>query len=505
MSEPVIKEGKTAWHIASATRLEFLIDAASYYNAFMQSARLAKKSILILGWDLDSRLLLNREADMSEEERTLSHAPEPLPGNSITLLAFLNELLESSPDLRIHILNWDYSVIYALEREAMASIKLFWEASNRLDFQFDNNHPPGASHHQKVVVIDDSIAFAGGIDLTGQRWDTAMHLPQGPGRNRPDGESYNSFHDIQAMVSGEAARCLGELARNRWMRATGNLLQPPTTRDIWPEKVPSTWRDVNVGIIRTDPPFDNRPEVRESEAFLKEAISSARDYIYIENQYLTSTSIAESLCERLSASEGPELVIVTPHECPGWLEEATMGVLRHRIVQRLRESDLYGRLYIYYPSIKGEDIFVHAKTMVVDNRIAFVGSTNLSNRSMGLDTECSIALDSNLARPRSEKSMEGSSKAIGDSRADSIEQGICDYLVRLLSEHLGTDSKSIQKSLQEDSLAGTISRFRGKDRTLIPLKTETDPFLDAVIPQDSIDPEKPLELQKVLADILPLE
>ncbi|HBS06123.1 MAG TPA: hypothetical protein DEA96_14240 [Leptospiraceae bacterium] len=342
------------------------------------------------------------------------------------------------------------------------------------------------------MVIDDSIAFAGGIDLTGQRWDTQVHLPEGYGRNRPDGETYDAFHDIQAMVSGEAARCLGELARNRWMRATGDIPRPPETADIWPSQLESSWENIDVGIIRTDPAHEDRAEVRESEAFLKMAISTATVYIYIENQYLTSSSIAESICERLESSTGPEVVIVTPRECPGWLEEATMGVLRHRVVRQMQESDLYGRLYIYYPAIDGNDIFVHAKTMVIDDRIAFVGSTNLSNRSMGLDTECSVAIDTSLCN---EDSL---------SRADARDS-IRKYLARLLSEHLGSNPAKVQESLNEESLAATISRLRGNGRTLLPLKTETDPLLDAVIPQEQVDPEKPLEIQKVLADILPLE
>tara|TARA_Y100001937_G_scaffold61180_3_gene83765 strand:+ start:40740 stop:42236 length:1497 start_codon:yes stop_codon:yes gene_type:complete len=497
MPSPVLKEGKTAWQIARADKARILIDAAAYYNAFMQTARLAERSIMILGWDMDSRLLLNREASMSPKQRQISRAPEPLEGEPVQLLTFLNQLLEEKPDLKIYMLNWDYSVIYALEREAMARIKVFWEANERLEFQFDNNHPLGASHHQKVAVIDDSVAFAGGIDLTGQRWDTPMHLPDEPGRHRPDGESYDSFHDIQFMVSGEAARCLGELARNRWMRATGNIPAPPPSRNIWPEAVEPWVENVDVGIIRTDPAFDGRPEVRESEDFLKAAIRSAGDYIYIENQYLTSTSIGEAICEMLEKPEGPEVVIVTPRECPGWLEEATMGVLRHRVVRSMQESDSYGRLYLYYPSVDGNDIFVHAKTLIIDNRLAFVGSTNLSNRSMGLDTECSVALDSAL--------LEDAKQNGGSERKRILEGAIQDYLCSLLAEHLGQNEAAVKKSLQQDSLAGTIARFRGGKRSLVPLKTRTEPLLDAVIPQEQVDPEKPIQVEKVLADILPLE
>ena len=174
-----------------------------------------------------------------------------------------------------------------------------------------------------------------------------------------------------------------------------------------------------------------------------------------------------------------------------------MGVLRHRVVRSMQESDSYGRLYLYYPSVDGNDIFVHAKTLIIDNRLAFVGSTNLSNRSMGLDTECSVALDSAL--------LEDAKQNGGSERKRILEGAIQDYLCSLLAEHLGQNEAAVKKSLQQDSLAGTIARFRGGKRSLVPLKTRPEPLLDAVIPQEQVDPEKPIQVEKVLADILPLE
>src|SRR3569832_2150888 len=98
----------------------------------------------------------------------------------------------------------------------------------------------GGSHHQKVVVIDDQLAFAGGLDLTLGRWDTPDHVPDDPRRIELNPAPARPYHDVQVAVSGAAARALGELARERWRCATGKKLRAPTRwlRDSGRRKVP---------------------------------------------------------------------------------------------------------------------------------------------------------------------------------------------------------------------------------------------------------------------------
>src|SRR6185436_15820612 len=118
------------------------------------------------------------------------------------------------------------------------SYRFAWNAHPRLSFQLDDAHPFGASHHQKIVVVDDAIAFAGGLDLAIRRWDTPAHLAREPGRVDPVGRPYPPAHDVQMMVDGAAAAALGELARARWEAATGRVAvtTPPTPADdLWPD------------------------------------------------------------------------------------------------------------------------------------------------------------------------------------------------------------------------------------------------------------------------------
>jgi phospholipase D1/2 len=106
---------------------------------------------------------------------------------------FLNAKAERSPELQIYILCWDFAMIYAFERQFLPLFQLDWNVHRRIHLHMDNEHPIGAAHHQKIVVIDDRLAFCGGIDLTKRRWDTPEHKPHDPRRKDPDGKPYEPF------------------------------------------------------------------------------------------------------------------------------------------------------------------------------------------------------------------------------------------------------------------------------------------------------------------------
>jgi uncharacterized membrane protein YdjX (TVP38/TMEM64 family) len=307
-------------------------------------------------------------------------------------------------------------------------------------------------------VIDDSIAFVGGFDVTQHRWDRRAHQPDDPLRTSPSGERYPPFHDVQVMVSGPAAAAVGDLARDRWQRATGRSLRSPETRpDWWIDEVPVSGASIEIGLARTFPEYAGRPAIREVELLYLEAIRSAQKWIYIENQYLTSDRIADALCSSLRNQQGPEIVIVGPRRASGWLEQKTMGLLRSRIASRLREADRSNRLRLYHPHVPGLDdsgVNVHAKIMIVDERFARVGSANLSNRSMGLDSECDLAVDAEV---------EPASVPL-----------VTALLHELLAEHLDCTPDRVAAELSRgDSLVEAIDALSVSDRCLRPLETGT--------------------------------
>lgn len=465
--------------MVNAGRAAFLIDAAAYFSAFVQAVERAQRSILIVGWDIDSRVRLLRG--------------NPVRESSSRLGDFLNDVVSRRSGLHAHVLIWDFSLIYALEREPLPIYKFGWRTHRRLHFRMDGTIPIGASHHQKIVVIDDAIAFAGGVDLTKCRWDTPDHQLVNPLRMDPGCGNYPPFHDLQMAVDGEAAVWLGKLVRERWRRTTGKIIQPPVlinSPDLWPSGLTPDLENVAVAIARTEPEYNGYPQVGEVRALYEDMILSARRTIYIENQYLTSQFIGELLAARLQEEFGPEVVIVLPCNCSGWLEQSTMGALRSRVLQRLRAADRFGRLRVYCPRLKSNggstEVLVHSKVLIVDNDMARVGSSNLSNRSMGLDTECDLAVESG-----------------GDEQA---RQAIARFRNRLVAEHLGTTPDSVDRLFNEKkSLIETIECLRvNPSRSLETIDTYAPEVFDSYLYDNRLlDPEKPAPPAELLNMVLP--
>lgn len=478
--QPILQAGRNCWRIEQADRFSLLIDADNYFRAVRTAIRNAKKSIFILGWDIDSRMLLVPQG-------ASDGYPEPLG-------EFLHAVAASRPDLRAYVLNWDFAVLYALEREWLPVYKLGWRTHRRLSFCMDAHHPIGASHHQKIVVVDDKIAFCGGLDLTRSRWDTSEHACNAELRRDADGKPYGPFHDVQAMVDGAAARALGELARMRWQRATGEM--PIEFResydDPWPQEMAPDIVDLKVGISRTEPAFDGSLGVHEVRQLHLDAISAARHALFFENQYFTSGLIAHALSDRLRQSDGPEIAVISPQTQSGWLEDVTMGVLRARMQKRLKESDSHDRYRQYCPHLPGlKDgcLNVHSKVFAVDDVLFSVGSANLSNRSMTTDTECNLSIE-----------VEGSE----ENRA-RLRTEIARMRNRLLAEHLAVAPEEFDREfIRCNSLHRTIEALQSPGRSLKILNPTVTDDLDALIPEHAVfDPERPLDPDELVAQFVP--
>src|SRR6185369_6889420 len=306
----------------NASRVKFLVDGAAYFAVLADTLEQARESILIVGWDFDSRIHLKPAAD-----------PRGAPAD---LGATLNTLAARRPSLHVHILVWDFAMIFALEREATPFFGPGWRHHPRIHFHMDGNHPIGASHHSKIVVIDDAIAFVGGLDLARGRWDTPEHRPDDTRRVDANGIIPAPHHDLQIGVSGQVAACLGDLIRQRWLAVTGRRPRVPTAhRDLWPASLAPDLTNVKVAIARTEPQYPGNKGTREIEKLFLDSIATAQRFIYIENQYLSSAVIGDALVNRLRERDGPEVVAVISKASAGWLEGATMDVFRWRLVKRL--------------------------------------------------------------------------------------------------------------------------------------------------------------------------
>lgn len=469
-NKPLLEEGKNCWRIARTGRFAFLVDAEAYYRAFVQAVRQARHTVFISAWDIDSRVRLIR--DESEEA-------------DVRLGPLLNEVASRRKDLHIYILDWDFAVIYALERELFPVYKFDRKLHKRVHFCLDGQHPVGGSHHKKIVVVDDTLAFVGGMDLAKGRWDTSEHRGQDPRRKDPSGKIYPPSHDVQVMVEGEVATHLAAFFRERWEMLTGDAVMSARGKsDPWPYLITPDLQDISVAISRTIP----EENVREVENLYLDSIAAARHSIYVENQYLTSVKIGTALEKRLQEKDGPEVVLVLPKQCSGWLEESTMGGLRDRLLSRLRQADRFNRLGVYYPTVPGlgdAAMNVHAKLMVVDDRLVRIGSSNLNNRSMGVDSECDLAVE-----------------GTGDVR---VREGIESFRNRLLGEHLGCSPEGVAKAISsEGSLLTAVESLRKEGRSLVPLPPG-DPGLINSFFEDTpeFDPDEPIDPDALLEELLP--
>ena len=468
----IFQPGRNCGCVAHAGRVAPLVDAEEYFKAFYRAAEKARHSIVILAWDFDSRIRLHWDPG----------------GPPAELGPYLNWLVRRRRDLQVRVLIWDYPMVFGMDREFPPIYGFGWKPRRRVHLRYDNTHPIGGSQHQKIVVIDDALAFCGGLDLADRHWDTCEHRANDP-RRRSRSAPYPPFHDVMCAVDGEAAQRLAEIARDRWARATGEAIPPsPAGGDLWPDHVKADITDVHVGISRTAPKADDRPEVREVEALYVDMIARARHRIYIENQYFTANIVGEALAARLAEKNGPEVVLVVRFLSHGWLEESTMHVLRTRLIKQLREADHEGRFHVYYPDIRGLEegtcIDVHSKVMIVDDEWLRIGSSNISNRSMGLDVECDLTIE-----------------ARGDAR---VAKPIADFRLRLLGEHLGVAPRKVAEEIERaGSMHAAIATLHNEQRTLRSLE-DVPEWPEAVVNVVGVaDPERPVSLDRLIDEFTP--
>lgn len=381
----VIRAGRNAWKAAMAQKASFLIDGAAYFSALDQTLRQAQHSIWIVGWDFNPDIRL-RPHQSSE-----------------TLGELLLTLAHRNSGLQVRILIWGMGPVYSGK-----SLRLFSESGlsshPQIGVRFDFRHPLRGCHHQKLVSIDDGLAFLGGIDLTARRWDEPDHRVDNSLRTSPDGKPYGPVHDMQLMVSGDAAKLIGDVARRRWKRAAGEAISPSVENgNVWPGSVGVQITDVPAAIALTEPGFIGRRGRHEVFRLTRDAVRSARRHIYIETQYLASFRVARAIAKRLREVDGPEIVVLATKSSHGLIEKLTMGSNRDRLIRRLKRMDRYDRLRVMYavvPNGEGgtQEVVIHSKLIIIDDNFVRVGSSNLNNRSEGLDTECDIALEAgNLA------------------------------------------------------------------------------------------------------------
>ncbi len=460
---------QNAWCERDVAATGLLIDGDDYYRAFYEAAGAARHSILVSGWQFDSDACLLRGAEA--EAATLP----------VTVLGYLDALCRRTPELRVYMLAWDFHYVFALEREWMQSQRFNWTTHDRLQFLFDSAHPPGAAHHQKFAVIDGQISFLGGLDLCDHRWDDRHHRDPNPLR-LSRGAEHKPFHDVQAYLSGaDVGGALTELFVERWKKAGGPAIELAPAPPLSAVHVPRGAVPLEAGRValsRTDPQGSPgaAPDRYEIRQLYLDAIAAAEQLIYIESQYFSSHEVGAALAARLQAPDRPALdvAIVINMHAETLKEEIAVGLAQAKVIADLRAAAVgtSHRLGIYYTVPATDDgreparaTYIHSKIMIVDDRLLTVGSANLTNRSMGLDTELNVSVET---------------EASDDALATSIRT------VRrsLLAEHLGVDDLEAH---ERAGLVATLNELAERAEGRLRVHPSPTPRERAVI--EVIDPQ----------------
>lgn len=258
--------------------------------------------------------------------------------------------------------------------------------------------------HRKITVIDGTVAFTGGYNLADEYINAI--------------ERCGHWKDAGVMVRGEAAFAFTRMFLTMWEAATTKALNIEKYRPLEPVCADGG------GFVQ---PYASNPLNPEdvAEMVYLNLIHRSQEYVYICTPYLVlDDAVSTALC--LAARSGVDVRILTPHIPDKWY---VLAVTRAYYPQLLEAGV---RIYEYTPG------FVHAKTMVSDDRVATVGSVNLDYRSLSLHFECGVWL----------------------TQSDTVRAVRDDFLKTLsVSEEITMDSEIIRPGLTAGLVRGVLRVF----------------------------------------------
>lgn len=348
--------------------LEVLVDGETALGAVFDALTSATSHVHIAGWHLTPGFRLRRDDGTPQ------------------LVDLLAELAQR---LHVRVLLWAGPPLPAFKptRSMMNAVRDDLTTGTKVRCALDARERTLHCHHEKVIVVDDEIAFVGGIDLSdlsGDRWDRQGHPPRGA----------IGWHDVSTRLRGPIVADVAQHFRDRWQEVAHEEIAEPV--------VPPPAGRVTVQLVRTVAERQYRfapdGEFTILDGYLR-ALRSARRFIYLENQFLWSSEIVKILVDKLRHPPTPDfrIVLVLPSR-PSSGADTTRGQLGC-LVEADNGDRLLAATLIAEDGQPASAAYVHAKVGIVDDRWLTIGSANLNEHSLFNDTEVNvITVDPELAR-----------------------------------------------------------------------------------------------------------
>lgn len=278
--------------------------------------------------------------------------------------------------------------------------------------EIDTEH---ASMHQKFMVIDHEVAHIGGMNLRRVDWDTSDHLVFEPRRMLIDATNEARAEvaaktrlpdtgprkDYIARIEGPAAQDAADVFQRRWEIAKGERVEFHQNASTFEVKREIAERSggVQAQVTATLP----QPwwEHSIAETWLN-AIEQAEDYVFIEDQYFRAPILNDALIARMREEPGLRLVVITKPinewTDPGcrWTYESAELFAKEFpgrfLFLQLRAFDTQVTWGVDETDAHFQNMDVHSKLFIVDDKFLSVGSANKNNRGMIYEAELNLAV-----------------------------------------------------------------------------------------------------------------
>jgi len=366
-------DGGGWWSSRAAIRdgnsMDVFIDGADGLAEMEEAIRGARHSVHIAGWHATPDFRLTR-------------------GPAATPLRDL--LAETAERVPVRLLLWAGPPLPAFQptRRAVRRAQQEFLRDSRLRCALDQRERTLHCHHEKIVIVDNDVAFVGGVDMTalqGDRYDDPAHgLRAGLG-----------WHDAAVRLRGPAVADVARHFSQRWREVTAESLSEPTE--------PAPTGELRVQVLRTVPErtyrFAPRGDFTILDAYL-EALTVAERYIYLENQFLWSPEVVDALIDKVQhpPCDDFRVLLLLPAK-PSNGADTTRGQLGRLLNADAGAGRVLATTLVAYEGEKSTPVYVHAKVGIIDDRWLTIGSANLNEHSLFNDTEMNVSTtDTALAR-----------------------------------------------------------------------------------------------------------